>query len=331
MIQAKSSCLKQFVFYTAVAATCAAAVATDVNSAESYPTKPIRMVVPFPPGGGADLVTRGVAPKLSQSLGRPIVIDNRGGANSNIGTDTVAKAPPDGYTLLMATANVAINVSLYPNLPFDLVKDLAPITVLGASAFVLTTNPSVGAANVSELIAIAKSGRRLAYASNGSGSPAHIAAEMFKTVAKVDMVHVPYKGSGPAVTDLMGNHVQIMFGSMASTLPFVKAGRLKALAVTTARRSAVAPELPTLSESGLPGFEITTWYGMLAPAGTPPSVIRRLHADTIKALGEPDVKALFSAQGIEVVGNTPEEFAILIKKDIAKFAPVIKASGAKFE
>jgi tripartite-type tricarboxylate transporter receptor subunit TctC len=331
MILAKSRWVKGCVVHGVNAIVLAAGVVTGVNSAEMYPTKPIRMVVPFPPGGGADLVTRAVTPKLSQLLGRSFVIDNRGGANSNIGTDTVAKAPPDGYTLLMATANVAINVSLYPKLPFDLVKDFAPITVLGASAFVLTTHPSVGANNVTELIAIAKSGKPLAYASNGSGSPAHIAAEMFKTVAKIDMVHVPYKGSGPAVTDLMGNHVQIMFGSMASTLPFVKTGRLKALAVTTARRSAVAPELPTLAESGLPGFEITTWYGMLAPAGTPVPIVQRLHAETIKVLGEADVKAVFSAQGIEVVGNSPEEFALLIKKDISKFAPVIKASGAKFE
>jgi tripartite-type tricarboxylate transporter receptor subunit TctC len=314
-----------------VAAILASGPVNAAQAADAYPTKPIRVIVPFPPGGGADVITRAVTPRLTPLLGQPFVIDNRGGANSNLGTDLVAKAPPDGYTLLMATANITINVSIYPKLPFDLVKDFAPITALASSAFVLTTHPSVGAANVTELIAIAKSGKPLNYASNGSGSPAHLAAEMLKTMAKIDMTHVPYKGSGPAVTDLMGNHVQIMFGSMASTLPYVRAGRLKALGVTTARRSAIAPDLPTVAESGMPGFEITTWYGLLAPAHTPAAIIRRLNADTIKVINEPDVKAFITAQGLDVVGNTPEEFAALIRSDIAKFAKVVKASGAKFE
>ncbi len=299
-------------------------------NAASFPEKPIRVIVPFPPGGGADLVTRSTAPKLSQALGQTFVIDNRGGANSNIGADLVAKAPADGYTLLTATANLAMNASLYPKLPYDLVRDFAPVTMLAVSAFVMTTHPSVGASTVGEFITAAKM-KRLNYASNGSGSPAHLAAEMFKTVAKVDMVHVPYKGSGPAVTDLMGNQVQVMFGSMASTLPFVKAGRLKALAVTTAKRSAVAPELPTIAESGFPGFEITTWYGFLAPAHTPAAAIQLLAGETIKAVNAPEVKTIFSAQGLDVVGNSPQEFSALIKKDIAKYAEVIKASGARLE
>ncbi|MCE9642132.1 MAG: tripartite tricarboxylate transporter substrate binding protein [Betaproteobacteria bacterium] len=298
--------------------------------AASFPEKPVRIIVPFPPGGGADLVTRVTAPKMSQSLGQSLVIDNRGGANSNIGADLVAKAPADGYTLLTATANLAMNASLYPKLPYDLVRDFAPVTMLAVSAFVMTTHPSVGASNVNEFIAVAKT-KQLNYASNGSGSPAHLAAEMFKTATKVQMVHVPYKGSGPAVTDLMGNQVQVMFGSMASTLPFVKSGRLKALAVTTLKRSAVAPELPTVAESGFPGFEITTWYGYLAPARTPASAIQRLNAETIKALNEPEVKNVFSVQGLDVVGNSPQEFSAMIRKDIAKYAEVIKASGARLE
>ena len=308
----------------------AAGFIVTAAQAATFPEKPVRIIVPFPPGGGADLVTRSTAPKMSQALGQSLVIDNRGGANSNIGADLVAKAPADGYTLLTATANLAMNASLYPRLPYDLVKDFSPVTMLAVSAFVMTTHPSVGASNVSEFIAVART-RQLNYASNGSGSPAHLAAEMFKTTAKVQMAHVPYKGSGPAVTDLMGNQVQVMFGSMASTLPFVKSGRLKALAVTTLKRSAAAPELPTVAESGFPGFEITTWYGYLAPARTPASAIQRLNAETIKALNEPEVKNVFSAQGLDVVGNSPQEFAAMIKKDIAKYAEVIKASGARLE
>ena len=298
--------------------------------AAAFPEKPVRIIVPFPPGGGADLVTRSTAPKMSQSLGQSLVIDNRGGANSNIGADLVAKAPADGYTLLTATANLAMNASLYPRLPYDLIRDFSPVTMLAVSAFVMTTHPSVGASTVNEFIAVART-RQLNYASNGSGSPAHLAAEMFKTTAKVQMAHVPYKGSGPAVTDLMGNQVQVMFGSMASTLLFVKSGRLKALAVTTLKRSAAAPELPTVAESGFPGFEITTWYGYLAPARTPASAIQRLNAETIKALNEPEVKNVFSVQGLDVVGNSPQEFTAMIKKDIAKYAEVIKASGARLE
>ena len=308
----------------------AAGFIVTAAQAATFPEKPVRIIVPFPPGGGADLVTRATAPKMSQSLGQSLVIDNRGGANSNIGADLVAKAPADGYTLLTATANLAMNASLYPRLPYDLVKDFSPVTMLAVSAFVMTTHPSVGASTVNEFIAVARI-RQLNYASNGSGSPAHLAAEMFKTTAKVQMAHVPYKGSGPAVTDLMGNQVQVMFGSMASTLPFVKSGRLKALAVTTLKRSAAAPELPTVAESGFPGFEITTWYGYLAPARTPASAIQRLNAETIKALNEPEVKNVFSAQGLDVVGNSPQEFAAMIKKDIAKYAEVIKASGARLE
>ena len=314
----------------AQAAALAVGFISTTAFAAAFPEKPIRVIVPFPPGGDADLVTRSTAPKMSQSLGQSFVIDNRGGANSNIGADLVAKAPADGYTLLTATANLAMNASLYPKLPYDLVRDFSPVTTLAVSAFVMTTHPSVGASNVSEFIAVAKT-KQLNYASNGSGSPAHLAAEMFKSTAKIQMVHVPYKGSGPAVTDLMGNQVQVMFGSMASTLPFVKSGRLKALAVTTLKRSAVAPELPTVAESGFPGFEITTWYGYLAPARTPASAIQRLNAETIKALNEPEVKNVFSVQGLEVVGNSPQEFATMIKKDIAKYAEVIKASGARLE
>ena len=308
----------------------AALLAAPPALATAYPTKPIRLIVPFPPGGGTDVIARAIAPRLTQYLGQPIVIDNRGGANSNIGTDLAAKAPPDGYTLLMVTANLTINVSLYKNLPFDVVRDFAPITELAASAFVLVTHPTVKANNVRELIELAKApGARLNYASNGNGSPAHIAAEMLRTHAKIDVTHVPYKGSGPAVTDLMGNHVQMMFGSMASTLPYVKAGRLKALGVTSAKRATAAPELPTMIESGLKGFEITTWYGMFAPRATAMPIVRRVQAEAVKTINEPDLRQFFAGQGLEVVGSTPEAYAALVKAEIAKFADVVKASGAK--
>ena len=300
-------------------------------AAQGYPSKPIRFVVPYPAGGPLDTVARLVGQKVSESVKQPVIVDNKPGAGGNIGADAVAKSAPDGYTILMgAVATHAINPALYASIPYDPVRDFEPVTQLASTPNVLIVNPSVPASNVREFIAYAKANPgKLNFGSGSTGSAGHLAGELFKTLAGIDMTHVPYKGAAPAMQDLIGGRVQLMFDNFASASTQVKAGKVKALAVTTARRSALAPELPTVAESGLAGFDINTWFGIFAPAGTPREAIDRLHAEFTRALALPDVRERLVNLGAEPVGNKPAEFAAYIRAEAEKYARVIKASGAK--
>jgi len=298
----------------------------------TYPEKPIRMVVGFPSGGAPDTVARLLGGKLAEALGKSIVIDNAPGASGNIATERVAKAAPDGYTLgFVVNGQVVINPSLY-KLPFDPVKDFAPISQLTVTPNMLVVNNAVPAKNVQELIKLAKARPgELTFASGGSGTGNHIAAELFKSVAGLDIRHIPYKGVLPAVPDLLGGRVTMMFSPLPVVLPLVREGKLRALAVTSLRRASTALELPTIAESGYPGFEVTIWYGLLAPARTPPAIIRKLHLETAKALALPELRAKLADLGLEGIGNSPDEFAAIIKSETPKWAQVIKESGIKAE
>jgi len=310
----------------------AAAGPVGLALAQGYPGKPIRIVVPFPPGGGTDIVARILTQKLSESFGANFVIDNRAGAGGSIGTEMVAKAPPDGYTLGIVSGSHAINPSLYSKLPFDAVRDFAPVTMLVSGPGLLVVHPSLPVKTVKELIALAKGKPgQLNYASAGNGTPPHLAGELFKSMAGVDMVHVPYKGNTPAFVDLISGQVSLSFPTIPSALPHVQAGRLRALAVTSRKRSAVMPQLPTIAESGLPGYDTSSWFGMLAPAGTPREIVRKLQQESAKVLQLRDVREKLLSQGLEPVGSTPEEFAATIESEIAKWAKVVKASGARVE
>lgn len=310
----------------------AAAGPVGLAQAQGYPGKPIRIVVPFPPGGGTDIVARILTQKLSESFGANFVIDNRAGAGGSIGTEMVAKAPPDGYTLGIVSGSHAINPSLYSKLPFDAVRDFAPVTMLVSGPGLLVVHPSLPVKTVKELIALAKGKPgQLNYASAGNGTPPHLAGELFKSMAGVDMVHVPYKGNTPAFVDLISGQVSLSFPTIPSALPHVQAGRLRALAVTSRKRSAVMPQLPTIAESGLPGYDTSSWFGMLAPAGTPREIVRKLQQESAKVLQLRDVREKLLSQGLEPAGSTPEEFAATIESEIAKWAKVVKASGARVE
>jgi len=301
--------------------------------AQSYPTRPIRFIVPFAPGGSTDTLARTLSTKLGDALGQQVVVDNRAGGNGNIGTDLVAHAAPDGYTILLGyIANLAIGPSLYAKLPFDPVKDFAPITQLAVAPNILVVHPSVPVRNFQEFIAYAKANpTKINFASAAVASPGHLAGELLNLAAGIHMQHVPYKGSGQAVIDLVGGQVQCMVSGMSSVMPHIKAGRLRPLAVTGSQRSPAMPDLPTIAESGFPKFEATAWYGVLAPAGTPPAIVTRLHDETLRALKLPDVKERLEYVGFEIVGSTPAAFGAYIKSEIRKWAPVVKASGAKPE
>jgi len=317
--------------WRAAAVLAALALASGATVlAQEYPAKPIRVVVPFPPGGGTDLMARTVMQKLGESLGATMVIDNRGGAGGSIGSELVAKSPADGYTVLIVSGAHAINPSLYPKLSYDSVRDFAPVTMFTSGPGLLVVHPSVPAKTVKEFIALAKSRPgQLNYASAGIGTPPHLAGELFKTMAGVELVHVPYKGNGPAYTDLIGGHVSVMFPTIPTAIPHVRAGKLRALAVTTRNRTPIAPELPSISESGVPGYDVSSWYGLLAPAGTPAAVVAKLQREIAKVLRLPDVGEKLTAQGLDLVGSTPEAFAAVIKSEIVKWAEVVKASGAR--
>jgi tripartite-type tricarboxylate transporter receptor subunit TctC len=301
--------------------------------AETYPSKTIKMVVPFPAGGTTDVLARIIGQELTKAWGQQVIIDNRPGAGGNIGADVVAKSPADGYTLLMGTVGThGINVSLYKKMPYDAVKDFAPITLVAAVPNLLVVHPSVPVNSVKELIAYAKANpTKLAYASSGNGTSIHLSAELFKTMTGVQMTHVPYKGSAPALTDLLGGQVQLMFDNMPTALPHAKAGKLRPLAVTTAKRSPAMPDLPTIAEAGVPGYEASSWFGVLAPAGTPKDVVTKLNKEIVRILALPEIKERLSGQGAEPVGDTPEQFAAHIKAEIAKWERVVKASGAQVD
>ena len=301
--------------------------------AEAYPSKPIRFVVPYPPGGPLDTVARLVGQRVSESVKQPVLVENKPGAGGNIGADQVAKAAPDGYTLLMgAVATHAINPALYSGIPYDAQKDFIPVTQIASTPNVLVVNPSLPVHTVQEFIAYAKAHPgELNFGSGSTGSAGHLAGELFKSMAGVQMTHVPYKGAAPAMTDLIGGRLQLMFDNLASSLVQIKAGKVRALAVTTAKRTELAPELPTIAESGLSGFDINTWFGLFVPAGTPPAIVERLHGEFVKALEAPEVRSKMLALGAEPVGSTPGEFAQYIRSEAVKYAKLVKASGAKVD
>jgi len=300
---------------------------------QAYPAKPIRLVVPFPAGGTTDILARAVGQKLTEAWGQPVVVDNRPGAGGNIGSELVAKAAPDGYTLLMGTVGThAINASLYAKMPYDHIKDFAPVILVAGVPNVLVVNPAVPVNSVQELIAYAKANPgRLNFASSGSGTSIHLSGELFKVMAGVQMTHIPYKGSAPALQDLIGGQVQLMFDNLPSALPQIKGGKLRALAVTSATRAAALPDVPTVAEAGLPGFEASSWFGVLAPAGTPVAIIARLNAEIAKWLASPEAREKLASQGANAAGGSPEDFAKHIAAETAKWQKVVKESGAKVD
>jgi tripartite-type tricarboxylate transporter receptor subunit TctC len=300
--------------------------------AQNYPARPIRLIVPFPPGGGTDITARAVAQKLGESWGQTVVVDNRPGANGTIGVDIAAKSAPDGYTLTMISSSHAVNTSLYTRQPYDLLKDLAPITQATSQPYALVINPSVPAKSVKELIAVAnaKPGA-LNYGSSGTGGISHLAGALLASLTGTNLVHVPYKGGAPATIDVIAGQIQILFGTLLLTGPHIKAGRLRVLAVTTPQRWPGTPELPTMQEAGVPGFVITQWYGMLAPAKTPQTVVRKLNQEIARLLHQPDVREKLAADGANAVGNTPEQFGAHIRSEVAKYGKLVKRIGLKAE
>jgi tripartite-type tricarboxylate transporter receptor subunit TctC len=301
--------------------------------AQDYPAKPLRFIVPFPPGGGNDTVARAIAQQMAPALGQPVVIDNRPGAGGSVGAELAAKAPADGYTLFLAgVGSHVVNPNLHAKLEYDPVRDFAPITLVASAPSVLVVNPGVPARTIAEFTAYARAHPgTLNYASNGNGSAAQLAAAMYESMAGVRMVHVPYKGIAQALTDLLSGEVQLMFGTVVALVPHIQAAKLRALAVTSVKRSALLPEVPTLAESGLPDYQAGSWYGVMAPAGTPRPIIERLHATIVKALRQPDVMQRLAAEGAEAIGSTPEEFAAHLKTELARVAAVVRAAGIKIE
>jgi tripartite-type tricarboxylate transporter receptor subunit TctC len=313
-----------------VAMAALALVAGGNAAAQTYPTKPITLVVPFSPGGAADIMSRLLAERLNRRLGQPVLVDNKPGAGTMIASEYVAKAAPDGYTLLLAASSLGIAPSLYSKVNYDPIKDFAPVSQVASVVHVLVVHPSIPAKNVGELVSWLKANPNKAnYGSVGAGTSTHLEAELFNSVAGVKMQHIPYKGSAPALTDMIGGQLQVMFDAYASSGPFIKDGKVRLLAVTTAQRSQSLPDTPTVAESGLPGYEAMPWLGVVAPAKTPPAVVKRLHDELQEVLKEPEVKEKFRSLGLDIIGNTPEEFSAFLRKDIVKWAKVVKDSGAK--
>ena len=310
----------------------ACALSTAALQAQTYPSRPVRFVVPFAAGGSTDIIGRTVAQKMTEAMGQSFIVDNRAGGNTIIGTDIVAKAPPDGYTLLVVPAPFTINPTLAGKLPYDALNDFTPITLINTTPLVVVVNPGVPARSVKQLIALAKSKPgKLNYGSSGTGGSNHLAGELFKSMAGVSMVHVPYKGNSPALVDLIGGHVDVVFNGLTSALPLIKGDKIRALAVTSIKRSSVLPDLPTLDESGLKGFEATAWNGLAGPAKLPKDIVAKLASETVRIVNNPEVKERFKAEGSDPVGNTPEQFAKFLRDEVAKWAKVIKISGAKAE
>jgi tripartite-type tricarboxylate transporter receptor subunit TctC len=307
--------------------------AGSASAQTAYPVKPVSLVIAFPPGGPSDVLSRIVGKKLEQILGQPFIMDNRPGAGGNIAAEAAALAPADGHTLLMGNNSIlATNAALYKKINFDAEKDFAPISLVGSQANILVVNPNVPAKTMAELIALLRaSPGKFNYASSGHGAAAHLAAELFKAEAKVDIVHVPYKGAAPALTDVIAGHVQLMFATAASVVPHIQSGKVRALAVTTPKRTAVFPQLATVDELGLKGFDATTWHGLVAPAKTPKDVLVKLHEATVDALNDEQVRKSLVDLGVDVVGNSPEEFAAYIKAEIPKWTKIVQASGAKLD
>ena len=300
--------------------------------AQNYPSRPVRVIVPFAPGGSTDIVARMLAPRLSENLGQQVVVDNRGGGATTIGMDMVAKSAPDGYMLGVATLTFALNPSLFSKLPYNTEKDFAPVSLVSIVPFVMAIHPSVPSRSVKQLIALAKAKPgSLNYSSSGNGSASQMATELFKYMTGTDMVHVPYTGGGPALLAVLSGQVSIFFTSIPAGLPHFKTGKLVGLGITSSSRDPTLPDVPTIAESGLPGYELLEYQGIVAPAGTPGAVISRLHQEIVKALASPDLKERFTSSGTYVVGSTPEEFAIHLKKQLTTWAKVIKAAGIRLD
>jgi len=315
-----------------VMSAAALAALESAHAQQSYPVRAIRMVVPSSPGGGTDITARIIAPKLSEYLGQQVVVENRAGAGTMIGGEIVAHAPPDGYTLLMGISTLAINPAMYKKVPYDALKDLAPISQVVSLPNILVSHPSLPVRTVKELIAFARTRPgQLNFASAGIGTSPHLSMELFLVMTKLKMVHVPYKGSGQGVVDLLAGHVSLMTPSILTALPYAKEGRLHALGVTSAKRADGAPDIPTIGEAGVPGYEATQWFGVLAPAGTPRDIVNRLHSQVVRALRAPEIRDRLSADGAEPVGSTPEEFAAYIRSETKKWADVIRNAGIKPE
>lgn len=313
-------------------AAAACLLLSTAAGADAYPARPLRLIVPFAAGGPGDFLARLVSPKLTEALGQSMVIDNRGGANGQIATEIAAKADPDGHTLLIISAGHTVNATLYPKLPYDSVRDFAPITRMVSGPAIVIVHPSLPARSVKELIAYARANPgRINFASSGTGAPSHLAVELFKVMTQTDLVHVPYKGMAPGITDLLGGQVQVSFPTMVAGLVHARAGRLRALAVTSAQRSAAAPELPTMAEAGVPGYEANNWYGIIAPARTPAAIVTRLNAELARILALPDVRDRLSAQGMDPASTTPAAFTAYIQSEIRKWAGVIRAAHVKVE
>ena len=300
------------------------------SRAQSFPSKSVRLIVPFPPGGPADVLGRVYAEKLSAAWSQPVIVENRAGAAGNIGSDMTAKASPDGYTLLLIASSHVINSALYDKLPYDPIKDFTPISQVAYYSLVLVAHPSVPAQSLTELVALAKAQPgKIALVSAGNGTPTHLTAELFRTAAQIDFLHVPYKGAAPATNDLLAGQGQLMFNNPVSALPHVTAGKLKALAVTGTQRSALAPGIPTIAESGYPGFEAGTWYAFLAPAGLPPEILKKLSTDIVAITKQDDLKARFAKMGIEALGSTPEQLTEVMQADLIKWSAVIRNANIK--
>jgi tripartite-type tricarboxylate transporter receptor subunit TctC len=311
----------------------AAFAAPGLLAAQPFPSKPARIVNPFAPGGATDIIARHMGQKLTELWGQPVVVENRAGASGAIGVEHVAKSAPDGYTLLIATQTThAANPALYAKLPYDAAKDFAPLTLAGSTPLALLVHPSLPVSDVRALIAHAKSNPgKLAYASGGNGTSQHLTMELLKTMTGAFMVHIPYKGAGPAMTDFLGGQVNLMFDNLPTAIPHVKSGKLRALAVSTAKRSAFAPELPTMAESGLDGFDLATWFAFFAPAATPRELVEKISADMRRVLAQPETKERLTAIGVDVAGTTPEELAQFHRAELTKWAKIVKDSGAKLD
>ena len=317
-------------FVLVMLASVALMLTAATAHAQAYPNKPIRIMVPFPPGGSTDIMARNLATELSKSLGQPVVVENKAGANGNIGSAEVAKAAPDGYSLLLTGVGTnAINHSLYPSMPYDSLRDFEHITLLAEGPNVLLVNPNFPAKSVQELIALAKAQPgKLNYGSNGNGSSGRLAMEMLRQATGIDMVHVPYKGGGPSMLALIAGEVPMLFTNQDQALPQVKAGKVRAIGVASEKRNPAYPDVPTIAEQGIPGFAAVSWFGLSAPAKTPPDIIKKLHAETVKAINQPEFRSKLEANGFVVVGNTPDQFHAFVKSENEKWGKAVKASGA---
>jgi tripartite-type tricarboxylate transporter receptor subunit TctC len=319
----------RFLLWSAVFSVCATSTALAQGA---YPNKPIRLIVPFAPGGSNDIMARIIGQKIGENVGQTVIIDNRGGASGIIGTDIAAKAAPDGYTLLMMSLTLAVNPSLFKKLPYDTDKDLLPVSLVASAPLILVVHPSLPVKTLKDFIAHAKANPgKLNFGSGGPGTTPHLAGEMLKSMAGLQMTHVPYKGGGPALADLMGGQLQLMLENIPSTLPHVKSGKLRVLALSGLKRSPLVPEVPTLDEAGLRGYEIVGWNGLFLPASTPNAIVARLHTETVKALALPDIKDRLSGMGAEGVGNTPAQFGAFVKTEIKKWAQVVRDAGLRVE